>query len=496
MTVKLGMTHAQLINAINSDIDLIKDQGSKIITKEFPASGTETSSVQLDTKCQGKDYMFVFMDYGILEPSKYSLSSDGLTVNFSPAIPANHKIIIRYFTPGFSFTNYVTDEFQSNLLNYTTNRILEIPQDIKLELNNGTLTLKAGSKVYVPNGFKADGTTPKFDVVVIESDIIDAPDSARQAMVWCRKLNGKYYIDSPLPPTFCYSGSTAPTSFYVGKLALWYDTNTNLIKYTKDGGATWDNQGHSLPLAIVTETTTAYISIDQIFNGFGYIGSTVFVLPGVKVQAPNGKNEDGTYKSNILTQSSVGLTTFPEDAIGALVVRPNSDIPLFASPWHFDSENGYISTSDNVPTNNGACILCGYLRIESLKVVDFTFGNVDSVVNSNASNFSQAGRSYLSGLGMPSSRYINLTLGASGSTYTAPANGWFSCVFICGNTGGHVNAFVVDRSIGFYDDVAANGAKKFYLPALKGDKMYFSYPSANTSSSDWYFHFIYAEGEN
>ena len=104
MTVKLGMTHAQLINAINSDIGLIKDQGSKIITKEFPASETETSSVQLDTKCQSKDYMFVFMDYGILEPSKYSLSSDGLTVNFSPAIPANHKLLVRYF----SYVNLVT----------------------------------------------------------------------------------------------------------------------------------------------------------------------------------------------------------------------------------------------------------------------------------------------------------------------------------------------------------------------------------------------------
>ena len=98
MTVKLGMTNTQLINAINSDIDLIKDQGSKIITKEFPASEEETASVQLDTKCQGKDYMFVFMDYGILEPSKYSLSSDGLTVNFSPAIPANHKLLVRYFS--------------------------------------------------------------------------------------------------------------------------------------------------------------------------------------------------------------------------------------------------------------------------------------------------------------------------------------------------------------------------------------------------------------
>ena len=30
---------------------------------------------------------------------------------------------------------------------------------------------------------------------------------------------------------------------------------------------------------------------------------------------------------------------------------------------------------------------------------------------------------------MPSSRYIDLTLGASGSTYTAPANGWFFFFF-------------------------------------------------------------------
>lgn len=53
---------------------------------------------------------------------------------------------------------------------YTTNRILEIPQDIKLELNNGILTLKAGSKVYIPNGFESDGTTPHFNVNTTEND--------------------------------------------------------------------------------------------------------------------------------------------------------------------------------------------------------------------------------------------------------------------------------------------------------------------------------------
>lgn len=47
----------------------------------------------------------------------------------------------------------------------------------------------------------------------------------------------------------------------------------------------------------------------------------------------------------------------------------------------------------------------------------------------DASNFSTAGKNVLAGMGMPSNRYIDLTLGASGTTYTAPANGWFNFKF-------------------------------------------------------------------
>ena len=48
-----------------------------------------------------------------------------------------------------------TKQDKSTAVNYNniSNCITEIPQDIKLELNNGTLILKAGSKVY-----KGDGT--------------------------------------------------------------------------------------------------------------------------------------------------------------------------------------------------------------------------------------------------------------------------------------------------------------------------------------------------
>lgn len=45
--------------------------------------------------------------------------------------------------------------------------------------------------------------------------------------------------------------------------------------------------------------------------------------------------------------------------------------------------------------------------------------------DTSLSNLSTTGKDLASGLGMPSSRYIDLTLGASSSSYTAPANGYF-----------------------------------------------------------------------
>ena len=100
----------------------------------------------------------------------------------------------------------LTESLQSNLLNYTTNRILEIPQDIKLELNNGTLTLKAGSKLYRPNGFEADGTTPKFDEVVITVDKTGLEwfsTDINDEMIFYEIGGG---IDSTFPE-YCTSGS-------------------------------------------------------------------------------------------------------------------------------------------------------------------------------------------------------------------------------------------------------------------------------------------------
>ena len=187
-----------------------------------------------------------------------------------------------------------------------TNCITEIPQDIKLELNDGVLTVKAGSKMYVPNGFEADGTTPKFDEVIIENDLSDTYIDGKPYYFFSTKNGTSHTVNQVAT---CNSGNTdAGTGWHV-----WYNTSTNkIIRYNGDGEIIADDC--SLPVCIYSGETTI-TSIDQTFNGFGYIGSTVFVTKGVKGLIPNGRNEDGTLNNrefetqNIMTYSSIDGTT-------------------------------------------------------------------------------------------------------------------------------------------------------------------------------------------
>lgn len=194
------------------------------------------------------------------------------------------------------------DKSGSGLDDKIANCLLEVPQNIKLELNNGTLTLKAGSKVIVPNGFEADGTTPKFDYVAIESDktVITATGSG-QYMILYKSASWRNQITLT-----CFSGDTQPT--FTGNFATWYDTANNSVKITGDNGATWLG-GWSLPLCLITTTAGVLNSVDQVFNGMGYFGSTVWVDKGVKGLIPNGRNEDGTLNNIEYTNTTLKTIT-------------------------------------------------------------------------------------------------------------------------------------------------------------------------------------------
>jgi hypothetical protein len=120
-------------------------------------------------------------------------------------------------------------------------------------------------------------------------------------------------------------------------------------------------------------------------------------------------------------------------------------------------------------------------------------GKADIDMSNVPSNIGTTAKSYFSGIGMPSDTYENLTLGSSGSTYTAPANGY---VAIC------KMATRANQSV----NISCNGMNSFawshvgsinifaWLPVKKGDVFTVTYSAAGTHDAN-YFRFVYAEGE-
>lgn len=355
-----------------------------------------------------------------------------------------------------------------------SNCITYIPQDIKLELNNGTLTLKAGSKVYVPNGKNADGSN-KFDVVVIESDIsLTQGWGSSQTFLLFYDINGsrlRIYDTGR-----CYSGTTSVSD------GAYYNTNDNKL-YVYDGGSL--NFTASLPIAIITGQSPTITSIDQVFNGFGYIGSTVFALPGVKGRIPNGRNADGSLKSIVISNDSVKTSTFPVVSthtsinIG-LTTDAVIDLNFFT---YYEKENIMKNLQQSLVQE----VNCATLDVNNGIITSFNPKTVFHALDYND-------KSTISGWSMPSSEYIDLTLGSSGTFYIAPTNGYF--YFRGAATAANQYIDMENQTSKYRLQTNAPGGRIFctqIISARNGDMVRISYTLRGQIDG---FRFIYAEGEN
>jgi hypothetical protein len=118
-------------------------------------------------------------------------------------------------------------------------------------------------------------------------------------------------------------------------------------------------------------------------------------------------------------------------------------------------------------------------------------------VDLDAQNLSNEGTSYISGLGMPSMKYDDLSVGSSGSTYVAPANGYFAVRGKTTASNGWVQLWLLnDNTSGNVMDThawwtATNGFTGTFLPVFKGQTMQMWYENVSFE----YFRFNYAQGE-
>lgn len=383
---------------------------------------------------------------------------------------------------------------QNDITNKITNCITEIPQDIKLELNNGTLILKSGSKFWRPNGAGVfDAITMNVDAVLTQTW-----NSANQVMLFYVPAIGTLNVRAAAD---CSSGATDSIS---GRFHFWYDTTNNLIRMVEADG-TFRSATVAFPIAVITmvgDNTEKVTSIDRVFNGFGYIGSTVFTLPGVKYLIPNGRNADGSLKNTEHTKTSVGIITNINASMQkVLMLRDNGS--LFDGRIWFDSKTkpNFLENYNNYwynPDTNKVyyyrnsstqyyinCVLVGRFITDSSAKIDTlntkcTFQSVD---------YNDTG--FIAHQAMPSDKYIDLTLGVSGTAYTAPADGYIKITKNATTAGQYIDIYTTDMGIG--TTVTATGAQalRCFCPVAKGDRVTVNYTAAGTTGT---FRFVFANG--
>lgn len=227
---------------------------------------------------------------------------------------------------------------RNGFYSYITNCITEIPQDIKLELSDGTLRLKSGSCVYIPNGAN------NFDALRISTDKSVQYSQNGQRFV---HVNQYGYLAVLSGIAYAVSGETDPLAGQT--YHTWYDTANNIInQYSADTAK--PAYTVSLPIALVTISNGVISSIDRVFNGFGYIGSTIFALPGVKGLIPNGRNVDGTLKNIIMNNTSVKTVTKTSSATAKIVMTQSGTIDAYIT-FNYSSDVNFNCTSGGDYTN-------------------------------------------------------------------------------------------------------------------------------------------------
>lgn len=96
-----------------------------------------------------------------------------------------------------------------------------------------------------------------------------------------------------------------------------------------------------------------------------------------------------------------------------------------------------------------------------------------------------------SGIGFPSANYEDLELGASGTEYVAPANGWVTIAKVSSASAQVLSLAARGMPTTNYSSGSGQGLK-VYIPVVKGETFVVDYTAGGATER---FRFIYAEGE-
>lgn len=251
-------------------------------------------------------------------------------------------------------------------------------------------------------------------------------------------------------------------------------------------------------------------------NGIAtFSGSTVTIKSGIKYLTGIGRNTDFSFKNaEYITEIEQNITFKPVQGGYAYVYLINNvpaycpvsetyffdNVPSVEAPqgksgnnqlwfnlWDNEIYHSNYGSTEWVKVNNLIIIGKAYFQSDASSTI------VALRVNLPVDLLQRKDKAEISGWGMPSNKYIDLTLGTSGSRYTAPANGWFTCYVGSLTRTGYLYMRNNSNQVIMETRSASNGtAVSAYIPVRKNQSILINYDVQGTVNI---FRFVYANGE-
>lgn len=244
-------------------------------------------------------------------------------------------------------------------------------------------------------------------------------------------------------------------------------------------------------------------------NGIAdYSGGTFTIKQGIKVIYPDGRNADGSLKNREYTTTEDSTYTPNSGTVARYLLLSlydlhfwdfSTSVPIYVQEktptkfvngsayWYKPSENVFYWTDSSNFTQSLSIILGIYKK---------TGSNIEEWMPFEPVNILKLNDKYMvTNWAFPSCDYKDISLGASGTSYTAPASGWM-CVSKKGGSSSTQYLAIVNstcNNFGMTVCTSASGSDiRVFVPCKRGDVFKINY---NTTGSTSLCRFIYAEGE-
>ena len=350
---------------------------------------------------------------------------------------------------------------------------------------------------YAPTGTFVAGSTYyncKFsDGQTVTTTVLSSSGTLQQLKDWCDANSYSYNDAATISELEAYKTVSASSETIGSTTITYYNTYNDMKIVIGDAQiANAESIYNTTGVAwyYILDTVNERFKLPRTKYGFTGIRDTVGkyvpeTLPNIK-GAPHTKQNDND--------------GFPTGAFYRL--ESNAYSGFTTSAGHFVGFDASLSSSayqDDAPVQQRATQMYLYFYIGNFTqtAIENTAGLNASLFNNkldmDAQNLNVTGKSYVGSMAMPSNSYIDLTLGTSESTYTAPANGYLVLEKLTASNGDKI-VWIQNSSNGYAQTTHTAGTGNTLavtIPMLKGQTAIVRYTADGATQI---YRFIYAEG--